>query len=80
MVSIAAMNISMSTKKLFMNFQNLDFRFSCLVIVILFFRYCSMKSISIIGVYTNLEFIWKESSENGYRLLNTYQISVDRCV
>ena len=59
MVRIAAMNISVSTKKLFMNFQNLDSECSCLVIVILFSQYCSMKSLSIIGACINFRFIEK---------------------
>ena len=73
MVRIAAMNISMSTKKLFMNFQNLDFGFSWLVIVIQFSWYCSMKSLSIMGACINFGFIWKESNEMGVGCLTLVQ-------
>ena len=65
MVKIAAMNISMSTKKVLMNVLNFDFGLSCLVTGIQFSQYCSMKSLSTIGVCINLELTCKESKEMG---------------
>ena len=55
-VKIAAMNTSMSIKKLLINVLNFDVGLSHLVAVILFSWYCSMKSLNITGACINLEF------------------------